>query len=278
MRLALVEVPYDCGRFAERMGRGPRVLAARLPERLAAAGHDVEVRRVRLPAGFHAEVAAVQALQPAVMEAVATTRRDGRLPVVLSGNCGYAALGAAAALGPRAGVVWLDAHADFNTPETSPSGFFDGTSLATLVGRCWRGVAGALAGALPVAEERVLLVGARDLDPEERRMLEGSQVGWLSPEALRGDPNRLDRALEALAASASELYVHLDLDVLDPSELRANRYAVGGGLGVDDVVALIASARRRLPIGAGALTAWDPSHDDEQRGVDVAARLVAALA
>lgn len=278
MRLALIEVPYDCGRFAERMGQGPRVLAERLPGRLAAAGHDAEIRPVRLPDGFHAEVAAVQALQPAVMEAVASARRDGRLPVVLSGNCGYAALGAAAALGPRAGVLWLDAHADFNTPETSPSGFFDGTSLATLVGRCWRGVAGALAGALPVAEERVLLVGARDLDPEERRMLEGSQVGWLAPEALRGDPGRLDRALDALAASASELYVHLDLDVLDPAELRANRYAVGGGLGVEEVVSLIASARRRMRIEAVALTAWDPSHDDEQRGVEAAARLVAALA
>ena len=109
-------------------------------------------------------------------------------------------------------------------------------------------------------------------------MLEGSQVGWLAPEALRGDPGRLDRALDALAASASELYVHLDLDVLDPAELRANSYAVGGGLGVEEVVSIIASTRRRMRIGAVALTAWDPSHDDEQRGVEAAARLVAALA
>ena len=278
MRLTLIEVPYDCGRFAERMGRGPRVLAERLPGRLAAEGHDVEVRPVRLPDGFHAEVAAVQALQPAVRREVAAARESGALPVVLSGNCGVAALGASAALGPRAGVLWLDAHADFNTPETSPSGFFDGTALATLVGRCWRGVAAAFEGTLPVAEENVLLAGARDLDPAERGLLETSRVVWLPPDALRGATQRREEALDALAGRAAELYLHVDLDVLDPSALRANRYATDGGPAVEDVVALFGAALRRIPLGAAALTAWDPTYDEVERGVGAAARLLSALA
>ena len=282
MRLTLIEVPYDCGRFAERMGQGPRVLAERLPPLLREAGHDVEVRPVRLPAGFHPEVAAVQALQPEVRREAAAAREAGRLPVTLSGNCGYAALGSVAALGPEAGVLWLDAHADFNTPETSPSGFFDGTALATLVGRCWRGVASSFAAFAPVAEERVLLAGARDLDAEERRMLEGSRVRWLRPDATRRDPALLAGALDELAGElaggAPELYLHLDLDVLDPGELRANRYATPGGPSADELVALIGEARRRRALGAAAITAWDPSQDDVERGVAVAARLVAALA
>lgn len=86
-------------------------------------------------------------------------------------------------------------------------------------------------------------------------------------------PMRL--ALLALGERATR---HLDLDVLDPAELRANRHAVAGGLGVEEVVSLVASARRRMRLGAAAITARHPSHDQVERGVEVAARLVAALA
>lgn len=278
MQLTLIEVPYDCGRFDERMGRGPRELSATLPPALAAAGIDVEVLPVRLPDGFFHEVAAVVALQHEVRAAVAAAREAGRLPVVLSGNCGYAALGAMAALPPRTAVVWLDAHADFNTPETSPSGFFDGTALATLAGRAWPAVARRLDGLVAVEEERVLLLGARHLDEDERRMLLASAVTWLTTEAIRREPAQLDGALDALAARAERLYVHLDLDVLDPSELRANLYACAGGLRVDEVAAAIAAAAERLELAAISITAYDPTADAERRGSSVAARLLAAVA
>ncbi len=275
--LSLIEVPYDCGRLDERMGRGPRELSATLPPALTAAGHDVEVRPVRLPDGFFPEVAAVIALQREVRREVAAARETGRLPVVLSGNCGYAALGAMAALPPETAVLWLDAHADFNTPETSPSGFFDGTALATLAGRAWTNVARSFAGFTPVAEERVVLLGARDLDEEEQRMLVASAVTWLPPDALRAEPARLDGALDALAARAERLYLHLDLDVLDPSELRANLYACPGGLRVDEVAAAIVAAAERLELAALSITAYDPSADSEHRGSTVVARLLAAV-
>ena len=242
MRVTLIEVPYDCGRFGERMGSGPLALAATLPDALAAAGHDVEVRPVRLPDRFFAEVAAVVALQHEVRREVAAARDGGRLPVVLSGNCGYAALGATAALPPRVGVLWLDAHGDFNTPETSPSGYFDGTSLATLAGRAWAGVARRFDGFTPVVEERVVLLGARDLDDAEREMLSSSEVAWLTPESLRSDATALPAALDAVASRADRLYLHLDLDVIDPAELRANLYACEGGLTVDEAAAAIAAA------------------------------------
>ncbi|HXT50986.1 MAG TPA: arginase family protein [Thermoanaerobaculia bacterium] len=278
MRISLIEVPYDCGRFGERMGSGPLELSATLPPALASAGHDVEVRRVRLPDRFFHEVAAVVALQHEVRREVAAAREAGRLPVVLSGNCGYAALGAAAALPPRVGVLWLDAHADFNTPESSPSGFFDGTCLATLAGRAWAGVSRRFDGFTPVAEERVVLLGARALDDVEREGLSNSDVAWLAPPDLRADPAALPVALDALARRADRLYLHLDLDVIDPAELRANLYACDGGLTVDEVTAAIAAAGERIEIAAVSLTAYDASADDERRGPAVAARLLAAVA
>jgi arginase len=278
VRLSLVEVPYDCGRFAERMGRGPRRLVETLPAALAASGHEVEVTPVRLPDGFFPEVAAVTALQRLVRGAVAAAREAGRLPVVLSGNCGYAALGAIGALPTATGVLWLDAHADFNTPETSPSGFFDGTSLAALCGRAWRGVARSWEGFEPVAEGRVVLLGARDLDDDERSMLVASEVTWLRPAQARREPGALGAALDRLASRAERLYLHLDLDVIDPSELRANLYACPGGLRVDEVVAAIEAAAGRLELAAVGMTAYDPMVDVEGRGPAVAARLLEAVA
>jgi arginase len=278
MQVTLIEVPYDSGRFDERMGRGPRELVAALPAALADAGHDAEVRPVRLPDRFFHEVAAVVALQHEVRAAVAAARELGRLPVVLSGNCGYAALGTMAALPSRTGVLWLDAHADFNTPEVSPSGFFDGTALATLTGRAWPAVARRRDGFAAVAEERILLLGARHLDEEERRMLLASAVTWLPTETVRGDRGRLDAALDVLAARAERLYLHLDLDVLDPSELRANTYACPGGLLVAEVEAAIAAAAARLELGAVAITAFDPTADEERRGPAVVTRLLVAVA
>ncbi|HXT21977.1 MAG TPA: arginase family protein [Thermoanaerobaculia bacterium] len=276
MRLTLIEVPYDCGRFDERMGSGPPELAATLPPGLASAGHDVEVRPVRLPPGFFAEVAAVVALQHEVRREVMAARASGRLPVVLSGNCGIAALGAMAALEPPTAVLWLDAHADFNTPEISPSGFFDGTALTTLAGRAWPAVARRFEGFAPVDDERIVLLGARHLDDDERRLLEASRVTWLRTEAIRNDPELLSKPLDALASRAERLYLHLDLDVLEPCELRANHYACPGGLLVDEVIAAIAAAGERLELAALAITAYDPTADAQRRGSAVAARLLSA--
>src|SRR6185436_12042489 len=205
MRISLIEVPYDCGRFGERMGSGPLELAATLPPSLASGGHEVEVRPVRLPERFFHEVAAVVALQHEVRREVAAARASGRLPVVLSGNCGIAALGAMAALEPATAVLWLDAHADYNLPEISPSGFFDGTALATLAGRAWPAVARRFEGFAPVDEELIVLLGARHLDDDERRLLVSSRVPWLTTDAMRGDPDHLPRALDALAARAERL-------------------------------------------------------------------------
>jgi len=277
MGVSLIEVPYDCGRFGERMGSGPLELAATLPPSLASAGHEVEVRRVRLPDRFFHEVAAVVALQHEVRREVGAARASGRLPVVLSGNCGIAALGAVAALEPPAAVLWLDAHADFNTPESSPSGFFDGTCLATLCGRAWAGVSRRLEGFTPMLEERVVLLGARALDDAEREMLASSKVAWLSTQQVRDEASALPAALDALASRADRLYLHLDLDVIDPGELRANLYACDGGLTVDEVAAAIAAAGERLEIAAVSLTAYDASADAGHRGPAVAAHLLAAV-
>jgi arginase len=285
VEIALVQVPYDSGQYGTRMGRGPLHLLERgLDRELERDGHAVHRVELALPDGFHAEVGAAAALYRLVRQAVIEARRAGRFPLILSGNCNLAALGTVAGLASSAGpastgVVWLDAHGDFNTPETSPSGFFDGMALSVLTGGSWAALTASLPGFAPVPEERVLLVGARDLDLAERELLAASRVVQLPADACRGDglETRLGPRLDALAAEVDRAYLHVDLDVLDPGESRANAYAAAGGLRLGDALDLVAAVGRKLPLAAAALTSLDPSADPGDRATAAARRLARAL-
>src|SRR5437773_6883474 len=129
--ISLIQLPYDSGRFGERMGQGPiALIESGLVEHLRTLGNEVDVASVRLSEGLHSEANALVELQrlavPLIRDAI---ERQAR-PIILSGNCGTAALSAVAALNRREiAIIWFDAHADFNTPETSQSEFLDGMGL-----------------------------------------------------------------------------------------------------------------------------------------------------
>jgi arginase len=152
----------------------------------------------------------------------------GGAPVLVASDCaiGLTTLPTVARERPDARVLWLDAHGDFNTPDTTTSGFLGGMALAGACGLWEPGLAPA-----PFPAERVVLAGVRDLEARERELLEGSEVTVVgaSLETLVYVQNALDRA---------PVYVHVDLDVLDPSSYPAWMPA-GGGLGEDKLYDLL---------------------------------------
>ncbi len=165
MEIRLLLVPYDSGQRNVRMGAGPEHLrAAGLEKHLAAQGHQVDSEVIE-PASrnWRAEVQTSFELMRAVAKHVRAARTAKRFPLVLSGNC-LAAVGVIAGLGAGTGVVWIDAHGDFNTPQTTTSGFLDGMTLATATGQCWGELANSIEGFQPVPDNAVVLLGARDLD------------------------------------------------------------------------------------------------------------------
>jgi arginase len=167
-------------------------------------------------------------------------------PFVLGGCC-CAHIGAVECLagrGGRLGVVWLDAHGDLNTPETSPSGNLWGMPLRMIVD----------SGVVSVAD--VALVGARNLDPGETEFL-----------AETGLDDSLDRALEGV----DSVYVALDLDVLDPAAIGVFM-AEPNGPSVAEVEAILAEVARRAPLAGVGVTGHVP---DERNGA-VVSRLLAA--
>jgi arginase len=276
MQVQLIAVPYDSGRRGERMGAGPeRLLQAGLVTRLADAGHHVQVRTIEAPAdAWRSEIRTTFELAAGVSRAVTEAIGGGRLPLVLSGNCGPAALGCIAGMGNVSSVLWFDAHGDFNTPDTTVGGFLDGMAMATLTGRCWPALAAAIPGFAPVGENSVILLGARDLDPLEAVALNTSAVRLVEPGDLR---TGLPDVLTGLGASPGPAYLHLDLDVMDPSEGRINCFAAPGGLSRPDVEWAIGAIAHRVPLGAAALTALDPDADPDGRTLEAALTLGVAI-
>jgi arginase len=122
-----------------------------------------------------------------------------------------------------------------------------------------------------VPEEHVLLVGARDLDPREEERLEASAIG-------RAGAQSLPDALDELAARVDAVYVHIDLDLLDRSEGRANSLARDGGFSAAELEDALDAVQARFDVPAAALTAYEPPCDPEGRIPRVAAGLARRLA
>lgn len=191
------------------------------------------------------------ALNRVVADAVAGAAGRGSCPVVVCGDC-TTALGIVAGLqraGIDVGIVWLDAHGDVQTLETTASGFLGGLPLRLLVGYRPELIAGRL-GLRPVPEHRVMLAGARDLDPPE--------VAYLGRAAIR----RADVAgLDVAALPDGPLYVHLDLDVIDPSEVPGLRYPAPGGPGAADIAAALRTLLATGRVAAvGIACTWHVGH------------------
>ncbi|MBB4638242.1 arginase family protein [Longimicrobium terrae] len=188
MNIHLIAVPYDSAVRGWRMGAGPEaLLRSGLEDHLRARGHHVATEIVEAPDdGPATEIRTAFVLAAALRDRVRTAREAGALAVVLAGNCG-SALGTVAALAEDEPlVVWMDAHGDLNTPETSRSGFLDGMALAILTGHCWAPMAASLLPR-PVAEDHVLLVGARDLDAGEQALLADSAIRLVHADAARAE-------------------------------------------------------------------------------------------
>jgi arginase len=280
MNIHLIQVPYDSAHERSRMGRGPEHLVAGGAARaLAAQGHDVRIELIQAASTFPTEVGMAFQINRLIAERVRALRDADSFPIVLAGNCN-STLGALAGLDATGiGVLWFDSHGDFNTPETSQSGFFDGMALATLTGRCWAKLAATIPGFQPIPDNQIILAGARDLDPGESELLRDSVITLLNVEDVRqrGVDGALEHILTALATRAEHIYVHLDLDVLDPAEAPANQYAAPNGFSTDEVIGIVQAIAARLPLCGATLSAYDPAYDSEGRTLRAGIRLMQVL-
>ena len=259
----MIAVPYRVDQRAIGVGQGP----LRILEALGQPCHLIELDDCAAAASW----ARAGFLNRRLGDAVA---REGGRPLILAGSCNCA-LGVLAGLSrrlalPRLGLVWFDAHGDFNTPETSISGSLDGMALAAAVGDCHADLCAACGLLANVAGENVVLAAARDLDPGEAARLSSSRIE-------RTDISGLGATVERLATRADAVYLHIDLDVLDPDFSPGVNCTTPGGVHPDELFEAIRAIPPALPIAATTIANYNPERDRGDRTLKLAVELAEAF-
>ena len=271
MKLSLILAPYDSGYRDSGCGQGPEaILSGGLVEELTLNGHEVSVQDIGTVGPEPGrEIATGFAVAGAVAGKTAEAVKAGRFPVVLAGNC-LTTIGAVAGEAADA-IVWADQHGDLNTPQTSASGFLDGMALAAVLGQCWPVMAAAVPGFAAIDASRCLLVDARDLDAAEKATV--ARLPILRAQCAEA----ADAAGRLVTGGARRTHLHLDLDVLDPDMVQANRYTWPGGPGPDGLRDAAGRLAQLLPVCGITLSAYDPAYDPKGEVPPVVGRLLVEI-
>jgi arginase len=204
---------------------------------------------------------------------VAEERRSGYLPIGLLANCN-GLLGMLSGLqhsGPttkplRIGMVFIDAHGDFNTPETTLSGMLGGMPVAIAAGQCLTRmrIKAGLEPALPT--RHIVEVCVRDTDPLEQELLDRSEIQQLTLEDVRTRSANLHREMKRLSEATDLIYVHVDMDGLDPREVPGVALPVPGGPTSAELAAALTEMFKYEKVGAFGVAAM-PFDDHDKTGI-----------
>jgi arginase len=288
--VTIVGAPLDLGQGRRGVDMGPSAIRyAGLEERLASFGCIVVDRgNVQTPepealsvgdesARFLSEILdACAGLATLVADVVA----DGGMPLVLGGDHSIA-LGTLAGLrraaGVPGGVIWIDAHGDLNTPETSPTGNVHGMPLAAALGLAGDRFSHASLGLPAVDPRRVVLLGVRSLDPAERSLIRETGIRAITMTEI--DRIGIERAVqEAIDRASGPGFVHvsLDLDALDPEIAPGVGTPVKGGLTYREAHLACEDLAESGLVGSLELVEVNPILDRENASGAIAVELAAS--
>ncbi len=185
--------------------------------------------------------------------------------IVVGGECSEtvgAMAGLAEAWGSKPGMLWLDAHGDFNTPETSPSGYIGGMCLAAACGRVPQ-LASGIGQSPPLAGERLVHIGSRALDPAEVEAFNASPAKLYTAQQVRksGAADVAEEASRHLENRAEWIACHLDVDVMDPEYIPSVNYPTPGGLTQQETSTIIRALLRTGKLRALEVAAYTTSAD-----------------
>jgi arginase len=262
--IALIAVPYDSGKAGERCGRAPlRALAAGIAERLQQRA-EVSVTTIMHSGGYGTEGTLAFDVGRSLAQAVAAALKRGAFPLILGGDC-LTSLGVTTGLAlaseQRRAVLWLDAHPDYHTADTSTTGFLGGMPVAILVGDTYRAAAASLPSYRPIDRNDIVFLGARDIDTGEALRIERDKIPMFSGLDLRAGLQTALKAVAERSRRCPSVYLHLDLDVLDPDPVPASEYNCPDGIRFADLQILLTALADAAPLTAATLTAFDPSRD-----------------
>ncbi|GIV78139.1 arginase [Litorilinea aerophila] len=296
-RLRILGIPMDLGQQRRGVDMGPSAVRyAGLYERLRGLGHQVEdAGNVPVPVrheaavqarswtetpegGLHHLPAVVQACQQ-IFDAAQASAASQEIPIFLGGDHSIAigTVSGMATAGPL-GLIWVDAHGDFNTPASSPSGNIHGMPVAVLTGRGHPDLVDLGYPGAKLLPQHIVLVGVRSLDPEERVALAGSGINVYTMRDIDelGMATVARRALSRLS-SLARIHVSIDMDAIEPAVAPGVGTPVAGGLTFREAHLLMEILAESEKVRSVDVVEINPILDEGNRTAELAVELIASL-
>jgi len=282
LRVTLAQQPFSPNGTVP----GPRTMAqGGIQKILADLGASVRVQEAALTADEETEYGGWKRLGMALghfADLVSANEREGYFTVGLYATC-PSMPGMVAGLqhsGPtrepiRIGMLWLDAHPDFNTPETTRSGSLGGMPVAVATGRALQRMRLDAHLDPPLPDRHVVMGGVRLTDPLEQQLLDESAIEQLTVDDLRHATPAVFAQLDRLSRVTDKLYVHIDMDVLDPREVIAHQNKVPGGPSSDELARLFEMIFARYPTASAIGFATIPATDEGGLALAAVNRMIA---
>ncbi|MGD2201210.1 MAG: arginase family protein [Candidatus Bathyarchaeota archaeon] len=214
-------------------------------------------------------------------EIVADQRRRGLFPLGLLSNCnglmgmlGGLQHGCSTPRPLRVGLVWIDAHGDFNTPETTLSGMLGGMPVAVSAGLCLHRLREkcGLDPALPT--RYIVMMGVRDTDPLEQELLDRSEVQHLTVDHIKRLSPAIDLEMERLARLTDLIYVHIDMDALDPTEVPGHGLTVPEGPSSREMAKVLEMIFEHPSAAAFGVASYPANKDPEKKSLRAVYKMI----
>jgi arginase len=284
----IVGVPMDLGQARRGVDMGPSALRyAGLDNHLRQLGCKVrDCGNVEIPVRDALPMEGGMSYLPAVVEACTAVYRagleaiaEGAIPIFLGGDHSIAVGTVSAATEAEpVGLLWIDAHGDFNTPSTSPTGNLHGMPLAALTGQGSSQLVDLGRSGPKISVDDVVLIGVRSLDPAERTLLRVSGVKVFTMREIdeQGIGQVAKRAIQSLA-HRRRIHVSLDMDSLDPREAPGVGTPVAGGLTYREAHVLMELIASSAKVGSVDVVEINPILDHQNQTAKIAVELVASI-
>ena len=282
VRIALSMQPFS----PNGASRGPATMAeGGIREILAEVGATIRTAEAALTPDEDAEYGGWKRLGMALghyADIVAANEKEGWFTVGLLATC-PSMPGLVAGLqhsGPtleplRVGMLWLDAHGDINTPETTRSGSLGGMPVAVATGRALHGIRLDAGLNPPLSDQHVVMGGVRLNDPLEQFIIDNSRIEQLTVDDLRNATPAVFAQMDRLNEISDRLYVHVDMDVLDPREVEGHGNKVPNGPSSEQLGRLFEMIFRRYPKASALGIASIPANDEGGLAIAAVNRMIA---
>ncbi len=167
----------------------------------------------------------------------------------------------------RVGLVWMDAHGDFNTPETSLSGMVGGMPVAISTGLCLHHIRNTVGLNPPLPMSYVTMLGVRDVDPMEQHLIDTHGIHQITVENVQKQSPKIEQEIKRLAALTDIIYIHVDLDVLDPTHMPGHMTPAPGGVTADELKQTMTTIFKHPKVCGLGLASYPSENDTEKIGL-----------